>query len=47
MPPAVLCPKCQKRYRSENHVCQPSALAKLRPLVEAQRRAQVQKRRGP
>ena len=39
MPPAVLCSKCGKRYRSENHVCQPSALKKVKPILEAQRRA--------
>jgi hypothetical protein len=44
MPAAVLCPRCQKRYRSENHVCQPSMLKKLRPVVESQRRAQQTKR---
>lgn len=44
MPAAVLCPKCQKRYRSENHLCQPSALARLQPLRDAQRRAQQTKR---
>lgn len=45
MPAAVLCPKCQKRFRSENHVCQPSALKKLKPLVEAQKRAEATQRR--
>jgi hypothetical protein len=44
MPAAVLCPKCQKKFRSENHLCQPSALAKLKPLMDAQRRAQQAKR---
>lgn len=45
MPATVLCPRCQKRFRSENHVCQPSALKKLRPLVEAQKRAAQTSRR--
>jgi hypothetical protein len=41
MPAAVLCPRCQKRFRSENHVCQPTAIKKLKPLVEAQKRAEA------
>ncbi|MCA1812595.1 MAG: hypothetical protein LC624_01435 [Halobacteriales archaeon] len=45
MPPRPLCPKCQKRIRSENHVCQPSALAKLKPLLEAQKRTGQSSRR--
>jgi hypothetical protein len=45
MPAATLCPKCQKRYRSENHLCQPSALKKLAPMFEAQRKAQQTSRR--
>jgi predicted nucleic-acid-binding Zn-ribbon protein len=45
MPAAVICPKCQKHQRSENHICQPSALKKLKPLFEAQRRTQQVNRR--
>lgn len=44
MPAATMCPRCQKKYRSENHLCQPSQLKKLKPLVEAQRRAAQGKR---
>lgn len=39
-----ICPRCQKRFRGENHVCQPSAIAKLRPAAEAQRRFAQAKR---
>lgn len=45
MPAAVLCPRCQKRFHSENHLCQPSALKKLKPLVESRKRAQQTQRR--
>ncbi|MGQ0537174.1 MAG: hypothetical protein ACT4PT_14020 [Methanobacteriota archaeon] len=26
MPAAIFCPKCDKKLRGENHLCQPTAL---------------------